>query len=259
MKILLTNDDGYAAPGILALYKILKSRYEVVLVAPNREKSASGHSITLKYPMGIEEIDLGGGEKGYAVDGTPADCVKLALSKIFPRIFNGPPDLVVSGINPGCNVGVDINYSGTAAAAREGALNGLSSIAVSIKTGKAMDFINMARFTADLAHKVVSSGLPSATFLNVNAPDIPLSQVSGVKITRQSLANLTTVFEEHPESGPGRFYQYGALAQGSDEPGTDVHALAHRNISITPITCDTTDYKTVEEIRALELSWGMEN
>jgi len=128
MKILLTNDDGYNAPGILALYETLSSRHQVMLIAPDREKSAISHGITLNEPMRIDKVTLNNSGKGYSITGTPADCVKLGLFKFY----TSPPDLVISGINPGSNTGVNINYSGTVGAAREAALNGISSMAVSI-------------------------------------------------------------------------------------------------------------------------------
>jgi len=241
MKILLTNDDGYSAPGIQALYETLRSYHEVILVAPDREKSAVGHSITLNDPIRIEKINLNGGGDGYAVTGTPADCVKLGLFELCAT----PPDLVISGINPGSNTGVNINYSGTVGAAREAALNGLLSMAVSIKRGKIIDFQGMSRFIGQLVDKIYDYGLPSGTFLNINAPDISLDEVRGVKITRQASNNLSKQFEKRIDPKNRSYYWYGSLDQVDSEPDTDVNALLQNYISMTPIQCDITDYKTM--------------
>lgn len=241
MKILLTNDDGYNAPGILALYEILASYHDVVMIAPDREKSAVSHGITLNEPMRFEKIDLNGVKKGYTVTGTPVDCVKLGLFKLF----NSPPDLIVSGINPGCNIGIDINYSGTAAAAREAAMNGILGVAVSIKIGEKMDFHGMSRFTADLINKVCDQRLPSGTFLNINAPGIPFGEVQGVKITRQASNNLSTQFEKRTDPKNRSYYWYGRTNHVDGQPDTDVCALSQNFISITPVQCDITDHKTM--------------
>ena len=174
MKILLTNDDGYNAPGILALYKTLRSFHEVILIAPDREKSAVSHGISLNEPMRIDTISLNGEDQVYAIAGTPADCVKLGLSEIFTTL----PDLVISGINPGSNTGVNINYSGTIGAAREAAINGILSMAVSIfKKGDDIDFKGVSQFTAQIVDQIHDFRLPSGTFLNINAPCVPIDEV----------------------------------------------------------------------------------
>ena len=247
MKILLTNDDGYSAPGIQILYETLRSYHEIILAAPDREKSAVGHGITLNEPIRIDKINLNGGGEGYAVTGTPADCVKLGLFKLCTT----PPDLVISGINPGSNTGVNINYSGTVGAAREAALNGLSSMAVSVKRGKTVDFQGMSRFIGDLVDKVCDYGLPAGTFLNINAPDISLDDVRGVKITRQASNNLSKQFEKRIDPKDRSYYWYDSISQVDSEPDTDVNALSQNYISITPIQCDITDYKAMRELSGL--------
>ena len=249
MKILLTNDDGYNAPGIQILYKMLKAQHEIILIAPDREKSAVSHGITLNEPMRIDKIQLDGGAKGYTVTGTPADCIKLGLFKFFTT----PPDLVISGINPGCNIGIDINYSGTVAAAREAALNGISGMAVSIKLGEVMDFEGMSHFIASLVNKVCDDGLPPGTFLNINAPAISLDKVRGVKITRQASNNLSTQFDKllDPKNRP--YYWYSSINHAEGEQDTDVYALSQKYVSITPIQCDLTDYKTMAELESYQL------
>jgi len=252
MKILLTNDDGYNAPGILSLYKALGSNHEIILVAPDREKSAVSHAISLNDPLRITRVDLKCDGKGYAVSGTPADCIKLGLFELF----NSPPDLVLSGINPGSNTGININYSGTVAAAREAALNGVPGMAVSIfNRGKVLDFDGMARYTARLADKICDVPLPKGTFLNINAPDIPIDTVQGVKITRQETRNLSKQFEKRSDPKKRTYYWYSAIGQLSgiqeqDGIDTDVIALSRNYISITPIQCDITDYKTITDLES---------
>lgn len=248
MKILLTNDDGYNAPGIQALYETLCSHHDIILVAPEREKSAVGHGITLNEPIRIYKIHLNSGE-GYSITGTPADCVKLALFKLYTT----PPDLVIAGINPGSNTGVNINYSGTAGAAREAALNGLLSMAVSIERSKTVDYQGMSRFIDDLLDKICDYNLPSGTFLNINAPDISLDKARGVKITRQDSNNISTQFNKRIDPKDRSYYWYGSPYQADSEPDTDVSALSQNYISMTPIQCDTTDYKTMALLEPFKL------
>ena len=250
MKILLTNDDGYNAPGILALYETLRSNHEVMLVAPDREKSAISHGITLNEPMRIDRVNLSNGGGGYSITGTPVDCVKLGLF----RFYTSPPDLVISGINPGSNTGVNINYSGTVGAAREAALNGISSIAVSMfKKGNISDFYGMAQFIAQIVNKITDCNLPSGVFLNINAPDIPISEARGVKITRQASDNLSKQFEKRVDPRNQSYYWYGGIGRVTGEGNTDVNALLENYISITPIQCDMTYYKTLEKLESLQL------
>jgi 5'-nucleotidase len=250
MKILLTNDDGYNAPGILALYETLGSSHEVLLVAPDREKSAVSHGITLNEPMRIDSINLNNAGKGYKISGTPADCVKLGLFEFY----TSPPDLVISGINPGSNTGVNINYSGTVGAAREAALNGIPGMAVSIfRTEKPLDFQGMSQFIANLTNKIHDYELPPGTFLNINAPHIPIDQVNGIRITRQASNNVSKHFERRTDPKNRSYYWYGRVSQMSAEPDTDTNALSENYISITPIQCDNTDYTTMDRLVSLPL------
>lgn len=250
MKILLTNDDGYNAPGILALYETLRSVHDVTLIAPDREKSAVSHGITLNEPVRLDKIKLVGGGKGYAVTGTPADCVKLGLFELFTT----PPDLVISGINPGSNTGININYSGTVGAAREATLNGILSLAVSIQRKEnRMDFQGMSRFIAGVAGRIHDDGLPEGTFLNINAPDILLAEMCGVKITKQASGNLSKRFEKRTDPKDRSYYWYGRTCQMDEEPDTDVNALSENYISVTPIKCDLTDYKTMAALTPFPL------
>ncbi len=237
MKIFLTNDDGYKAPGINALYEELSACHEVTLIAPDREKSAVSHSISLHTPLRITKIKLDSQDSGYAVNGTPVDCIKLGLFEVF----KGQPDLVISGINAGGNLGVDINYSGTAAAAREGALNGLPCMAVSLMTGKHMDFKGMARFTAGMVLRVLEFELTPGTFLNINGPDSPIDQVSGVQITHPAQTNLSTRFDCRIDPRDRKYFWYGPMGGINAPAGTDAHAVKNNYISISPIRSGLTD------------------
>ena len=249
MKILLTNDDGYNAPGIIALYKILRTQHEVILVAPDRERSAVSHGITLNEPMRIDKVILNNEGEGYSITGTPADCIKLGLFEFY----TSPPDLVISGINPGSNTGVNMNYSGTVGAAREAALNGILGIAVSIfKKGTVLDFSGIAQFMAQIVNKIHSYSLPSRTFLNINAPDIPINEVRGIKITRQASDNLSTQFKKRVDPRKKSYYWYDGVNTVESEDNTDVNALFGNYISISPVQCDMTDYTTLTNLESLQ-------
>ncbi len=247
MKILLTNDDGYASAGIQALYDVLSIDHDVLLAAPEGERSAIGHGITLHEPLRMHAVKLNGSGDGYAVSGTPADCIKLGLYKLYSQ----PPDLVISGINPGSNAGINLNYSGTVGAAREATLNNIPSIAISIKQGSVMDYEGVALFVAGLGKKVVEMGLPTGTFLNVNVPDIPVKDVRGIKITRQASTNLSKDFEKRRDPKENLYYWYSRVEPGNGGKDTDISAVAENYISITPIQCDVTDYKTMLELEGL--------
>ncbi|MFA5905549.1 MAG: 5'/3'-nucleotidase SurE [Desulfobacula sp.] len=252
MRILLTNDDGYNAPGILALYEALSAAHEVILIAPDREKSAVSHGISLNQPMRIQTVPLHNGRQGYGITGTPADCVKLGLFELC----TSQPDLIISGINPGCNTGVDINYSGTVGAAREGALNQILSMAVSIrKTGNMLDLQGVSRFIAGLSEKIHDFDLPSGTFLNINAPDISMDGVQGIRITRQAQDNVSKQFEKRIDPKNRFYYWYGDVNRISEEIDTDINALDQNYISITPIQCDNTDYKTMGKLSSLHVEY----
>lgn len=245
MKILLTNDDGYQAPGIQALYERFCKKHEVMMVAPEGERSAAGHGITINEPLRMKEMARTGTSRVYAVSGKPADCVKLSLFEIYDT----PPDLVISGINAGSNTGVNIHYSGTAGAAREAALNGLTALAVSIKIGTVMDFEGMAAFIETMAAQIRKTGLPRGTFVNINAPAGKISGVKGVKMTCQSMENISTRFDKKVDPR-GRFYfWYGNLPPASEISTTDDAAVNDGFISITPLQCDITDHRVMKELK----------
>lgn len=250
MKILLTNDDGYSEPGIVALYETLRMKHEVMLIAPDREKSAVGHGITINDPMRINKIKSDGNSRVYSITGTPADCVKLGLFEVY----TSAPDLVVSGINPGSNAGVNINYSGTAGAAREAAINGIRGIAVSIfNNGQAFDFNGVAEFTATIVDKIHEYDLLPGTFLNINAPAIPVADASGIKITRQASSNISKNFEKRTDPKNRSYFWYGSMEKSKSEEDFDIHALNENYISITPIQCDATDYTAMSKLKSIKL------
>ncbi len=230
--MLVTNDDGVRSPGIKALALGLNSLARVVVVAPDRNRSAVGHAVTLERPLRAEEIK----QDVFAVDGTPTDCVHLGIH----GLINMRPDLVVSGVNRGCNVGDDITYSGTVSAALEAALMGLPSFAVSLDSGEfeAAALQQVCQFSCRLAQRILQQGLPEGTFLNVNAPS---RESLGVQLTRQGQRRYggTVVCNEDPR---GRKYYWigGSEVAFEDCPGTDSHALKHGYISVTPLKTNFT-------------------
>ena len=250
MNILLTNDDGIHARGLWAIYDRLAGRHHVEVVAPDRECSAIGHGITLHQPLRANRIAVNGGNYGYAVDGTPADCVKLGFSELLAE----KPDVVIAGANPGANLGANLNYSGTVAAAKEAALGGTIGIAVSIE-GPDVDFYDdAALFIANLSETVYEKGLPFGTFLNVNIPNRPLADIAGVRISRQNVEILDEYVEKRKDPRNRTYFWQGKDMQsfGAD-PLLDGAVLKERYISITPVKCDMTDYQTLEVLQGWEL------
>ncbi len=252
MQILLTNDDGIWAQGLQTLGQHLAVRHRISVIAPDRERSAVGHAITLRVPLRVKEESLAGNIRGYAVSGTPADCVKLALKNLLPE----RPDLVISGINPGANTGVNVNYSGTVAAAREAALAGIAAMAVSMQGGDARGYAAAARFIEKLVCQIQLNGLPRGTFLSINFPKGPAAGAAGVRVSR--LANSLSA--EHidkrmdPYNRPYYWQFYNPPAEGF-EPDTDGWALDRNMVSITPLQCDATDYRFMDELKGWDLTF----
>jgi 5'-nucleotidase len=245
MKILLTNDDGIYAEGLWALYKRFARKHSVTVVAPDRERSAVGHGITLHQPLRSNVLNINQDCVGYAVNGTPTDCIKIGLMEILDT----KPDIVVSGINLGANVGVNINYSGTVAAAKEASLYKLPAIAVSMKGHQFASIDDTALFTAQLAENIQKFGLPFGTILNVNIPDIPMDGVKGVRISRQGTELYAEYIEKRIDPRNRIYYWHGLDTQTSFDTETDVAALDENFISITPIKCDMTDYRSLEDLK----------
>ena len=247
MKILLTNDDGIYAKGIEILHEYLTKDHEVLVVAPETEQSAVGHAITLTDPLRVKPIDRNGFFFGYAVKGTPADCVKLAINELM----QSPPKLVVSGINLGANVGINVIYSGTVSAATEGTILGVASIAVSINTFRDPDFEPAARFVRLLVRQVEQHGLPPHTSLNVNVPAIPEDQIRGVRVTRQGITRFVEKFDRRVDPRNHVYYwQCGSTPPLEEDGDTDASALARDYIAITPIHHDLTNYEFLESLRS---------
>jgi 5'-nucleotidase len=243
-KILVTNDDGIHSKGIIALADALERLGEVIVVAPAHEMSAASHSLTLMRPLRIEKID----ERHYAVDGTPTDCVTLAMNHILK---DDPPHLVLSGINRGGNLGDDVNYSGTVAGALEASMYGLPGIAVSLVQRVEFDFTHAAEFAVQLAEQVLNDGLPQGTVLNVN---VPPGSIQGVRLTRQGTKIIHPTVIEGTDPRQRKYYWVGEESMTwNEEKGTDYEALRHRLVSITPLRTDMTDYRALDQIK--ERNW----
>jgi 5'-nucleotidase len=243
--ILVTNDDGVHAPGIKALAAGLMGLGIVHVVAPDREVSACSQSLTLKHPLRAEKLD----ERVHAVDGTPADCVNLALVKLLPR----RPDLVVSGINRGANLGEDVFYSGTVGGAREGTFFGVPSIAVSLAVRAEADFTAAARFAGVLAAMVLEKGLPEHTLLNVNVPPgEPAGAVMTVQGRRQ---HEGTIFEGLDPRRRTYYWIEEGKDQWLSDDMSDIHAVQQGLISVSPLQTDTTHHAVLSAFRAWEPSF----
>ncbi len=248
MRILVTNDDGIHADSILALADALNDIATVTIVAPDRERSATGHAITLHKPLRVNRVSLNCASEAYSTNGTPADCVLLGVSEVMAE----RPDCVVAGINRGPNLGEDLMYSGTVSAAMEAALNGVPAFAVSVTDYQATDFDAAARFAANLALKVVAAGLPEESFLNVNVPNLPESRIRGAKVTTLGRRRYTGHIEKRTDPRGRTYYWLGGdptITEAKD--GTDVAAVADGYISVTPLHIDLTDLALMDTVRRL--------
>jgi 5'-nucleotidase len=238
-KILVTNDDGYFSDGIATLAEALEAVGEVTVVAPASEQSATAHSLTLTRPLRARQL----GERRYWVDGTPTDCVLLAVTKILPE----PPDIVVSGINHGANLGDDVTYSGTVAGALEASVFRLPGIAVSL-TAREGDFQYAAKFAADLTAQVLKEGLPEGTILNVN---VPPGEIRGARLTHQGVASATPDIIEGVDPRGKTYYWIGVQKLSwKEDRGSDYAAVEEGLVSITPLRTDMTDYRTLQMLRS---------
>jgi 5'-nucleotidase len=247
--ILVSNDDGVHSEGIVALADALRGAGEVVVVAPDRERSAVSHSLTLHRPLRVEELGPG----RYTVDGTPTDCVNLAVNGIVKR----RPALVVSGINKGANLGDDVTYSGTVSAAMEGTLLGVPSLAISLVGRATFRFEAAAAFAARLAAWVLDRGLPPDTLLNVNVPEAANgAPIRGFALTRMGRRRYGDAIVEKVDPRGKKYYWIGGEElEFEDAEGTDFHAVREGLISVTPIHLDLTNYKSFDALRALSVPW----
>jgi 5'-nucleotidase len=250
MRILVTNDDGIMAPGLLALRQAMATLGEVTVVAPMTPQSAVGHSITLTDPLRVHRIDLGGGVMGYGVDGRPADCVKLAVLELMPQ----RPDLVASGVNLGANVGINVLYSGTVAAAVEGAHYGIPSVAASLSDSDTVDFAEAARITRGLVDQMIARGPAGPLLLNINVPDLSAGPPRGVRVVPQSMKGWRESWEKRSDPR-GRSYYWLIGEEESEEAGreSDVASLAERYVTVTPLQHDLTDHARLKDVRQWEL------
>jgi 5'-nucleotidase len=238
--ILLTNDDGIHSPGLKALKESLSALGKIVIVAPDRDNSAIAHALTMHRPLRLTELD----EDVYTLDGTPTDCVAVALGKIFERV----PDLLVSGINSGPNIGDDITYSGTVSAAIEGTMYAVPSMAVSLAGEPPLDYGKAELLIRQLAQRVIAHGLPASTLMNVNIP--AASELRGVKITRQGRRIWKQAVQEVADPRGRMHYWIGGgtplLDSGKD---TDVWALGEGFVTISPIHLDLTNHEGISYFR----------
>jgi 5'-nucleotidase len=233
MKILVSNDDGYLATGILALTEALEKVADVVVVAPDRNRSAASNSLTLSLPLRVTQV----GPNRYAVDGTPSDCIHLALT----GFLDYEPDLVVSGINHGANLGDDVIYSGTVAAAMEGRFLGLPTIAVSLVGNKLVHFETAAIIASDLVRKIDRAPLSADVVLNLNVPDVALDQLRGIRATRLGFRHKSEPILKDKDPYGRPIYWVGPAGAGQDAgDGTDFFAIEQGYASVTPLKVDLT-------------------
>ncbi|MFZ4854969.1 MAG: 5'/3'-nucleotidase SurE [Desulfuromonadaceae bacterium] len=239
MNIMVTNDDGIHAAGIRALAEAMAELGTVTVVAPDRERSAVGHSLTVHTPLRIFELRKG----WYAVDGTPTDCVNMGIHNMLPIT----PDLIVSGINHGANLGDGITYSGTVAAAMEANLMGIPAIAFSLATfGPSEHFTDAAQIAVHVTRTVLAHGLPADTYLNVNMPNSPRNKMLPPLITRQGKRSfIGKIIDKTDPRGRKYFWLGGEESHLTDEPGTDFHAINNGHVSITPLHIDLTNHKSL--------------
>lgn len=253
MKILVTNDDGIDSPGIYAIKKALEPYGRVAVIAPHINRSAIGRGITIGESLSVQEYPFDDGTTGYSVDGTPVDCVRLASL----GFLDWEPDIVVSGINLGPNLGDDITYSGTVAAAFEGLILGIPAIAVSVGRGEDYYFEPVAGFTAGMARKITENRLPGTILLNINAPNLPPARIAGAEVTRlgKRIYRDQLVEAEGSDGHPGRkhYHIYGDDPSYHEEEGTDFHAISENKISVTPIHFALTNLAGMEIIRNWDL------
>ena len=249
MRILVSNDDGIHATGIRTLAERLAFEHEVYVIAPDRERSAAGHALTLHKPLRVEEVQMGNDvTRAWETTGTPGDCIKIGINSILDVM----PDLVVSGINHGPNLGTDILYSGTVNAAMEGAVLGFPSIAVSLTANgdsNATDFIYAADFILRFVPKIGEINFPKKTILNINVPAIASTDIAGIEITRIGTRMYTDTYEKRIDPrGKVYYWLAGEIINNSEEIGTDIAAIRNNKISITPITFEMTYNAIIPEL-----------
>lgn len=251
MKILVSNDDGIQSKGIYALVGALKEIANVTVVAPAQEQSAVGHAITMQIPLRIVKTYKNGEFFGYAVNGTPADCVKIGVRNIMKE----PPDLMISGINHGSNTAVNIIYSGTVSAAREAAIMDIPAIAISVTNHEVTDFDFASKVAKMLAQEISGKDLPPGTLLNVNVPDVPENKIAGILLTRMGKSKWDDIYEQRIDpAGKDYYWLKGNLLEVDSDIEIDQAAIRKNYVSVSPIHFDLTDYDTFEKMK----SWNLE-
>lgn len=255
--ILVCNDDGIEAPGIAALVAAVHDIGDVYVAAPIKEQSAVGHAITVRDPVRAQPWPFrspAGSVPAWAVSGTPADCVKLAIDKLLPR----KPDLVVSGINQGPNTAVNVIYSGTVSAATEATMLGIDAVAYSLCSWRGGDFESAGRWAARIAKRVLGSGLPEGILLNVNVPDLPYDRIRGSRVTRQARSRWEESFHERRDPLDRPYYWLTGRFVNLDEgDNTDLHAIEAGYVSITPVHHDMTAHEYLARLEAMP--WNEED
>lgn len=245
MHILLSNDDGCTAPGLRCLHDYLLTAHQVMVVAPDRNRSGASNSLTLLNPLRTQTYENG----VICVDGTPTDCVHLALTGLLPHGMDAPPQMVVSGINAGSNLGDDTLYSGTVAAAMEGRHLGYPAIAVSNVSHSPQHFETAARVTLRLIEQLQQDPLPGEVILNVNVPDIPWDELQGFEVTRLGNRHRAEGVTQSRDPRGRPIYWIGAAGEQRDGgPGTDFHAIAMNRVSITPLLIDLTRHSAIDRL-----------
>lgn len=255
MHIVVTNDDGVVAPGLLALANEMKKIGTVSILAPDRNWSASGHVRTIDRPLRVRDVVLSDGTTARACDGAPSDCVALALCGFFSE----PVDLVVSGINPFANIGDDVTYSGTVTAAMEAVIGGLPAVAVSVDSPDnhlgVVDYQTAAAYALKITEAMLEKDLPKGLLLNVNVPYVSKEQVKGIRVTRQGNREYHDRLDKRIDPrGKPYYWAIGDLPTAHAEPGTDAEALINNYVSVTPIQLDLTAYRFLPEMN----SWDWE-
>jgi len=245
-KILLTNDDGVHSPCLEDLRKSLSRLGEVTVVVPEKEMSTVSHSLTLNHPLRVQKIR----KNVYITNGTPSDCINIAVLEIFKT----KPDIVVSGINMGPNIGDDVTYSGTVAASIEATLRGMTSFAISLAAFKDYKFDAALEFSYIMASEILKRGLPKRMFLNVNVPNIPLKEIKGVEITHQAKRVYKETLVKRIDPRGNAYFWLGGDAPSADfEKGSDYSAVLKNKISIMPVQLDLTDYKMINKLKSWDI------
>jgi 5'-nucleotidase len=255
LKILVSNDDGIGSRGIFALTEELKKIGEVTVVAPISEQSAVGHAITMKFPLRVSPYYRGNEFYGYAVDGTPADCVKMGVKNILPELGSDRPDIVVSGINHGSNTATNVIYSGTVSAAREAAIMDIPALAISVTSKDVVELTYAAKVAARFCELVIKNGLKPGTLLNINVPNLPEEKIKGIRFTKQGRSKWDDVYQKRVDPYGGDYYWLtGSLVNLDSELEYDQVAVLNDYVSVSPIHFDLTDNESYLELLTWDIS-----